>query len=76
MKPYRDSTSLTAMRAEWTVEFDDEPERTERGVVLLSTTQARRALWRLIAHLEKQFPGARRYEAHFPALDIYCGEEP
>lgn len=72
---YPMSTSKSAMYAEcryWPT-LDSEPEVL---TTMLSTTQPRRALRRFIAWAERRYPGAARYEACFPQLDIYEGVDP
>jgi hypothetical protein len=72
MKLYPVSQSPHAQPAQWTVHLPD--GHTLSGTTGLSFTQPRRALWRLIAHLRKQVPGAEYYSACFPKQDVHCGE--
>ena len=63
MKPYPMSKSRTARWAAWMVAHEDGMEK--RGSALLSTTHRNRALRRLVAHLQKELPGAMVYEARW-----------
>ena len=76
MRPYINSKSPSARRAECRIDFADGTSMI--SVHALSTTKPRRALWRMNAHYIREAERAGllwdRVESTFPHLDIYCGD--